>query len=105
MKFGKFGCRIDNVAYLNEEWDGDKDGEDKHSTQSVKVKGSTPALVHQRDGDQRHDDHDGADPDRRVLRVSLCQPRRHEQIGRVIEDLKVGEKKKNMFDLSLQERS
>ena len=75
------------VSYLDEEGDGDEDREYEHATESVEVKGSTPALVHQRDGDQRHDDHHGADPDRRVLRVSLCQPRRHEQIGRVVEYL------------------
>ncbi len=81
------------VSYLDEEGDGDEDGEDEHSTESVEVKSSTPALVHKRDGDQRHDDHHGADPDRRVLRVSLCQPRCHEQIGRVVKDLKIKEEK------------
>ena len=46
------------------------------------------ALVHQRDGDERHDDHDGADADGGVLGVRLRQPGRHEQVGGVVEHLK-----------------
>ena len=42
--------------------------------------------VHEWDGDESHEDHDGADPDGCVFGGSLTQPRRDEQVGRVIED-------------------
>ena len=46
------------------------------------------APVHQRDGDQCHDDHDGPDADRRELGVRLAQTRSDEQVRRVVEHLK-----------------
>ena len=42
--------------------------------------------VHERDGDESHEDHDGADPDGCVFGGSLAEPRCDEQVGRVIED-------------------
>ena len=42
--------------------------------------------VHEWDGDESHEDHDGADPDSCVLGRRLAQPRCDEQVGRVIED-------------------
>ena len=42
--------------------------------------------VHEWDGDESHEDHDGADPDGCVFGRSLAQARRDEEVGRVIED-------------------
>ena len=53
------------------------------------MQGSTPTLVHQRDRDERHDDHDGADADGRIFGVRLREAGCHEQIGRVVENLRV----------------
>ena len=46
-----------------------------------------PASVHQWYTDEGHDDHDGADPDRRELGVGLAQAGRDEQVGGVVEHL------------------
>ena len=75
------------ISDLYKEGDGDKDGEDEHPAEPVEVEGPTSAPVHQGDGDQGHDDHDGPNPDGRVLRVGLRQAGGHEQVGRVVEDL------------------
>ena len=50
------------------------------------MQAAASALVHEGNGDEGHDDHDGADADGGVLGVRLGQARRDEQVGRVVED-------------------
>lgn len=70
-----------NQNYLDQEGYGDEDGKDEHATQTVKMQRASTRTVHQRDGDERHDDHDQANADGGVLGVGFRQPRGDKQVG------------------------
>lgn len=77
-------------TYLNEQADGDEDGEYEHPTEAIKVQSASTGSVHEGDGHQRHHHHDGADPQGGVLGLPLLQASRGEQGGGVVEDLQQG---------------
>ena len=74
------------LAHLDKERYCDKDGKDEHASQAIEVESPPSTLIHQGDGDEGHDDHDGADANGGVFGVGLRQAGRHEQVGRVVED-------------------
>lgn len=84
------------MFYLDQEGDGDEDGEDEHAAEAVEVQRPPAAAVHQRDGDERHDDHHRADADRGELGARLAQARRDEQVRRVVEHLEQGEDRRGV---------
>ena len=74
-----------NDTYLHQEGDGNKDGEDEHPPETVQVQGPPAAPVHERDGDQRHQNHHRPDADGGVLGGGLAQPRGDEEVSGVVE--------------------
>ena len=53
---------------------------------TYQVKGPPASPVHERDGDEGHDDHDGTNADGGVLSLVLDDARLQEEVRRVVED-------------------
>ncbi len=64
----------------------DQDAEDDNAGEPAQVEGAPTQAVHQRDGDEGHGHHDGADAEGGVLRVVLLDAGVDEEAGGVVED-------------------
>lgn len=69
---------------LDEQGDGDEYGKDEHATEPVEVQRSAAGPIHEWDGDERHDYHDGPDSDGCILGSVIRKACRREQRRRII---------------------
>lgn len=64
----------DTIGHLDEQRDGDEDGEDEHPSHAVQMESSSTSSVHEHNGDECHANHNGSYTDRGELCMRLFQP-------------------------------